>query len=298
MSVLNIANISKQFGHITAVDQLSLDVEEGTILGFLGPNGAGKTTTIRMIMQIIMPDSGAISLFGQPHHPGLLDQVGYMPEERGLYKNMRVIDLLVFFAEMKGLGAAPARREAVQWLGRLELPEWQDKKVEDLSKGMQQKIQFAATVLHQPRLIILDEPFSGLDPVNTMLLKDIMLELKKKGHAILFSTHQMDSAEKICETICLIDQGKRVLYGPLTEIKRQFGSNRVRLRYDGKASFLADKAIVAKFDDYGQYVEITPAAGISAQQILERAVQQLSVQHFEIADPSLNEIFIKVVANP
>lgn len=295
MQVLTLDKISKRFGDVDAVHQLSLEVEEGTILGFLGPNGAGKTTTIRMIMRIIMPDEGAISLFGELSKPKLLDQIGYMPEERGLYKNMRAIELLVFFAEMKGLSARDARQEAEKWLSRLELAAWNDKKVEDLSKGMQQKIQFAATVLHKPRLIILDEPFSGLDPVNTLLLKDIMLDLKKNGHTILFSTHQMESAEKLCETICLVNRGNRVLYGTLADIKRQFGSNRVRLRYDGKADFLDDKRFVDKYDDYGQYVEISPASGIPAQKILEHAVQQVTVYHFELADPSLNEIFIEVI---
>jgi ABC-2 type transport system ATP-binding protein len=295
LKVLDVQHIVKSFESVQAVKGLSFSVEQGQVFGLLGPNGAGKTTTIRMIMQIILPDSGAIRIFDRPLEPSLTDRIGYMPEERGLYKKMKVIDAIVFFSEIKGADPATVRQEAKRWLVKLDLAEWAEKKVEELSKGMQQKIQFICTILHKPELIILDEPFTGLDPVNVNLLKDVMLELKNTGATIIFSTHQMEQVEKLCDAICLINKGEAVLHGPLSEVKAKFGKGRIQMRYEGKAAFLKDKSLVASCDDYGKYVEIAPAANATPQDILKQAVKETTITRFEIAEPSLNEIFIQLV---
>ncbi len=294
-NAVTISHIHKSFDDVQAVKDLSLNIGQGEIFGLLGPNGAGKTTTIRMMLRILLPDSGTIELLGKPSSRDQVDQVGYLPEERGLFKKMLVIDTVKFFAELKGIPAKAATPLADQWLERVELKEWRNKKVEELSKGMQQKIQFISTILHKPRLVILDEPFSGLDPVNTNLVKDIMLDLVKNGTTIVFSTHLMDQAEKLCDSLCLINRGQSVLQGPLAEVKARFGKNRCRLRYDGEARFLQDPTLVAKYDDYGQYVEIQPQNGITPQTILVKAIEQVTVRSFDITEPSLNEIFINVV---
>ncbi|NIA31608.1 MAG: ATP-binding cassette domain-containing protein [Actinobacteria bacterium] len=297
MTTLKLTNVNKSFADVQAVDDLSLQIDEGQVFGLLGPNGAGKTTAIRMIMEIILPDSGVIEIFGKLNSRAVRDQIGYLPEERGLYKKLKVIDTIAFFAEIKKVPRKEAIPAADEWLHRFELAGWRDKKVEELSRGMQQKLQFICTILHKPKLIILDEPFTGLDPVNTNLLKDVMMELKNDGTTIIFSTHLMEQVEKLCESICLIDHGKNLLHGSLTEIKKQFGQNRIRMGYDGKADFLEDKSLVAAYDDYGQYVEIQVAENVTPQQVLAAAVKQTTIKNFEIADPSLNEIFIQVVKN-
>jgi ABC-2 type transport system ATP-binding protein len=294
-NAVTISHVCKSFDDVKAVQDLSLNIRQGEIFGLIGPNGAGKTTTIRMMLRILMPDSGTIDLLGKPSSRELVDQIGYLPEERGLFKKMLVIDTVKFFAELKGISPKAATPMADKWLERVELHEWRNKKVEELSKGMQQKIQFISTILHQPKLVILDEPFSGLDPVNTNLIKDIMLELVKNGTTIVFSTHLMEQAEKLCDSLCLIHRGQSVLQGALTEVKAGFGKNRCRIRYDGQALFLQDQALVAKYDDYGQYVEIQPQNGVSPQTILGKAIEQVTVRSFDITEPSLNEIFINVV---
>ncbi len=296
MNNLSIRNVCKSFETVQAVRDLSLDVPKGQIFGLLGPNGAGKTTTIRMIMRILLPDSGTIELFGKPLETATTDRIGYMPEERGLYQKMKTLDVVAFFGEIKGMPRAKAVEEGRRWMKKLDLQDWTDKKVEALSKGMQQKIQFIGTILHRPDLLILDEPFSGLDPVNVNVLKDAMLELKDAGTTIIFSTHQMEQVEKLCDALCLINRGKSVLQGRLAEVKARFGRGRVQMQYEGDLNaFLRDKRWVEASDDFGKYVEIKPAAGVSAQDLLKRAMQDVTILRFEIAEPSLNEIFIQIV---
>jgi len=295
INVLSLQNITKRFDGIIAVDDLSLRIPAGSMYGLLGPNGAGKTTTIRMIMNIILPDGGRIELFGEPFQEALKDRIGYLPEERGLYGKMKTADLLIFLAEIKGVPKREAASRADEWLERLDLAEWGDKPVESLSKGMQQKLQFIATVLHDPTLIILDEPFLGLDPVNTNLLKDIMLELRQKGRTIIFSTHRMEQVEKLCDRICLINQGQQVLEGDLSEIKRSTGRKTVRMAFDGDDVFLNDSHLIQSKDYYGNYVEVHLQDGADPQDLLRSALQHAAVTHFEVTEPSLNDIFIEVV---
>lgn len=295
MSILSIEHVYKSFKDVQAVEDLNLELPPGVIFGLLGPNGAGKTTTIRMVMDIIIPDKGKISLMGQPNSQKMRDKVGYLPEERGLYKKMKVGELVSFLAEMKGVKPSESKDRIKLWLERFELIEWIDKKVEELSRGMQQKIQFISTVIHNPTLIILDEPFTGLDPVNTELIKNIMLEQKNSGATIIFSTHLMDQVEKLCDSICLIDDGKTVLSGDLQEIKKQFRKNIIRMQFDGDAKFLQDTKLVSSFQQHEKYIEIHPAENVTIQQILKTAIQEVDINRFEIMEPSLHEIFIQTV---
>src|SRR5436189_3233301 len=241
-----VDKITKSFGAFTAVDELSLKVRAGRIYGLLGPNGAGKTTTIRMIVNITAPDSGEIKVFGRQITPELQDRIGYLPEERGLYKKMKVGDQIKYFAALKNVIAKEAEQRVDRWLARLKLTEWKNKKSSELSKGMQQKVQFINAVIHEPQLLILDEPFSGLDPVNVEVLKEVILELKPAGKTIIFSTHQMEVAEKICDDICLINRSRKVLEGSIREVKRAFSRNAVALRLAGGDSILEDRALVTK----------------------------------------------------
>ena len=300
-SVVAVDAITKRYGDFTAVRNLSLAVRAGSVYGLLGPNGAGKTTTIRMIMDIIGPDEGAIHLFGggasgREHSA----RIGYLPEERGLYRKMKVLDLLVFLAETKGMGRQAAKREALAWLGRLGLGGWELKRVDNLSKGMQQKVQFISTILHRPDLVILDEPFAGLDPVNSQVLKDTVLQLARDGTTILFSTHIMEQAEKLCDSVCIIAHGEKVLDGELSEVKRTRGGRNVVLAVErGVASLdgvLRDRSIVAKADNYGQYAEVELAEGADAQRLLQAVLGTgARLVRFEITEPSLHKIFIDAV---
>ena len=296
MQTLQLNSINKSFGDLEAVKELSLSVAPGTIYGFLGPNGAGKTTTIRMIMEIILPDRGQILINGAPNtSPAVLDRVGYLPEERGVYRKMKVREALEFFAELKGLKKNLHKKKIDAWVERFGMAEVQAKKMEELSKGNQQKIQFLTTVIHEPALIILDEPFMGLDPVNAELIKDVILEQKQRGTAIVFSTHLMESAEKLCDAICLINKGRKVLDGEVKDIKRGFGRNNVILAYDGKSDFLKNNGIIENYNDSGNYVEIKLRPGASPQALLAAAMQQAEISRFEIAEPSLHEIFLATV---
>jgi len=291
-----LRNVTKRFGDFTAVSDLSLAVHAGRIFGLLGPNGAGKTTTIRMIVNIFAPDSGAIELFGKTISPAAQDRIGYLPEERGLYKKMKVGDQLRFFAELKNVSGKEADARIDRWLKRLKLSEWKTKKSSELSKGMQQKVQFITTVLHEPDLLILDEPFSGLDPVNVDLLKEIVLELKQAGKTIIFSTHQMEVAEKICDDICLINRSRKILEGSIRSVKAGFGRNAVALRLTGGEEVLGDRALVSRVERHSDGLEALLAESASAQQLLQRLVAAgAGVERFEMIEPSLHDIFIEKV---
>ena len=295
MNALEIEGITKKFGDFYAVNKLSFKIPKGTIYGLLGPNGAGKTTTIRMVMNIIIPDEGSIKVLEQKMDEAMKERIGYLPEDRGLYPKMKVGTLLVFLAELKGLRGSQAQKEIDFWLERFDLSDWKAKKVEELSRGMQQKLQFIVTVIHQPELIILDEPFSGLDPVNTKLFKDIMLEMKEKGGTIVFSTHRMEQVEMICDDICLINKAEMVLEGNLSQIKKQYGKNTVVLDYDGDASFIQNFPEVEKIDDYGKFMEIKLREKSDPQALLQNLVGKIAINKYEIQEPSLNAIFIEKV---
>lgn len=290
-----LKNVRKSYDEFVAVSDLSLNIRVGGIYGLLGPNGAGKTSTIRMIMGITVPDSGSISIFGQPLSRAHMDQFGYLPEERGLYKKMKVLEHLIFLGQLKGLGKADANKRALNWCERFELAAWTDKKIEELSKGMQQKVQFIGAVLHDPKLIIMDEPFSGLDPANAVGLKDALLELAKSGKTILLSTHRMDQAERLCQSICLINHGKIVIEGELNQVKAKYGRANVQIRYEGDAGFLHEPRLVQSFNDYGNYVEIRLAPGADPQDLLLLASSRARLNKFEVMEPSLEEIFIEAV---
>jgi ABC-2 type transport system ATP-binding protein len=295
MNALVIENITKRFGEFYAVKNLSIKIPAGTIYSLLGPNGAGKTTTIRMVMNIIIPDEGSIQVLNEKMDDRMKSRVGYLPEDRGLYPKMRVGEILLFLAELKGIQGQEARNRIDDWLNRFDLSSWKQKKVEELSRGMQQKIQFIATVIHRPDLIILDEPFSGLDPVNTKLLKDIMLEMKNEGKTIIFSTHRMEQVEMISDNICLINKAELVLEGNLTQIKKRYGKNTVVLDYDGDASFIEALPGVEKIDDYGKFMEIKMKEGSDPQELLNKSVGKIRINKFEVREPSLNAIFIDKV---
>jgi ABC-2 type transport system ATP-binding protein len=295
MHTIELENVRKSYDQFVAVDNLSFEIEQGAVFGLLGPNGAGKTSSIRMMIGITAPDSGRISLFGAPFDRKGLNKVGYLPEERGLYKKMKVLDQLVFLAELHGMNATAARQEAIAWCQRLEISFKLENKVEELSKGMQQKIQFIAALLHNPDFIIMDEPFFGMDPVNSALLKDVMLELKKEGKTILFSTHRMDQVEKLCDSICLINHGKAVLQGDLKSVKAGYGRNNVQIQYEGNCDFLKQDPMVTAFNNYGNYVEVRLTPGADPQQLLRSVAERARINRFELMEPSLEEIFIEVV---
>jgi len=293
---VSINNITKTYGEFTAVNELSLAVYPGRVYGLLGPNGAGKTTTIRMIVNITAPDSGEIKVFGQQITPDLQDRIGYLPEERGLYKKMKVGDQIKFFAALKNVGAKEAGQRVDRWLTRLKLTEWKDKKSSELSKGMQQKIQFINAVIHEPQLLILDEPFSGLDPVNVEVLKEVILELKAAGKTIIFSTHQMEVAEKICDDICLINRSRKVLDGSIRDVKRSFSRNAVALRLVGGESVLANSALVSKVKRDTDGIEVLLAEGATSQSLLKALIaSDATIERFEMIEPSLHDIFIEKV---
>ena len=295
-STLMLSGVTKRFDEFTAVDNLSLRVRPGRIFGLIGPNGAGKTTTIRMIVNITAPDEGTIELFGEKMNPELQDRIGYLPEERGLYKKMKVIDQLRFFGELKNSKGKKADEAIDRWLTRVKLTEWKNKKAMELSKGMQQKIQFIAAVMHDPDLMILDEPFSGLDPKAQELFKEIVLELKAEGKTIIFSTHQMELAEKICDDICMINKSRKVLDGSLREVKSSFGRNSVALRIEGGDKVLDDPSLVAKIERHSDEMEVLLAGGADAQSLLGRLIEAgTRVSKFELVEPSLNDIFIAKV---
>ena len=293
---VKLDGVTKRFGEFTAVKDLSLTVRAGRVFGLLGPNGAGKTTTIRMIVNITAPDSGTISVFGCKIDSELQNRLGYLPEERGLYRRMRVVDQLRFFAELKNVRRKSIEGKIDEWLARVKLAEWKNKRSMELSKGMQQKVQFITSVIHDPDLLILDEPFSGLDPINVELLKEIVLDLKRAGKTIIFSTHQMEVAEKICDDICLLNRSRKVFEGSLRDIKSSFGRNSVAVRCEGGDGVLEDPALVSKLVRHADEAQALLAAGADAQVLLKRLIASGAViGKFEMVEPSLNDIFITKV---
>ncbi len=295
MKVLEVENISKSFGNLKAVDKVTFSIVQGVVFGLIGPNGAGKTTTLRMIMNIIIPDTGKVTVMEKTDIRTATDMIGYLPEERGMYRKMKVKNLLRFLTELKKVPKKEAVKSIDFWLERVGLSDWKEKKIEELSKGMQQKIQFIGTVLHDPKLLILDEPFGGLDPVNQNLIKDILLELKKKGTTIIFSTHVMESAEKLCEEIFMINKSRKVFDGKLTDIKSNLGKKNLLVIYEGSNSFL-ESSEIAKYNDYGNSVEIQLKSEGDAQKVLKQAVSAgTTIRTFEIQEPSLHDIFIDTV---
>lgn len=293
-AVVSLDSISKSYDQKVAVRDLSLAIEPGSMFGLLGPNGAGKTSSIRMIVGITMPDSGQINLFGRKFHRQSLQRVGYLPEERGLYKKMKVLDQLVFMGRLRGLSEAVATQRAKSWCDRLDILDSISKKTDELSKGMQQKIQFISTLMHDPDFIIMDEPFAGLDPVNTSLLQDTLVELKNKGKAVLFSTHRMDQVEKLCDSICLVNKGEAVISGTVREVKSRYPRNHVTIHYEGSDAFLQSPGIASTRSFPGS-VEIQLKPGAVPQDLLHLAASQATIYKFEIAEPSLEEIFIQTV---
>lgn len=292
--VVDLRGIHKTYDNFVAVDHLSFHIREGSVYGLLGPNGAGKTSCIRMMIGITLPDEGEVRLFGESFHREQLQSVGYLPEERGLYKKMKVLDHLVFLGRLHGLSAHDAQKRSVDWCDRLQLGDWTRKKVEELSKGMQQKVQFIAVLLHEPALIIMDEPFSGLDPANAAILKDVLLELRRAGKTILFSTHRMDQVERLCDSICLINHGRSVLEGDLKKIKAGYGKNTVQMQYEGDPG-LEGSSLIESLNSYGNYVEVRLRPGSDAQQLLRTASERARISRFELVEPSLEQIFIETV---
>jgi len=293
---VEVRGIRKAYDGHVAVDDLSMEVPPGTVFGLLGQNGAGKTTTLRMIMDILAPDQGEIHLFGRQRRPGDGRRIGYLPEERGLYRKMNIVDQLVFLAELHGVGRADAARRAREWMGRVGLGEWADKKVESLSKGMQQKVQLVATVLHEPDLLVLDEPFSGLDPINQGMFKELIAEFRDKGRTILFSTHILEQAEKLCDRVAMIARGKVVLAGELAAIKRERGSRVVEATFERPPAGLAGLPGAAGSQVDGETARINLAPGTTPADLLAALVGRGErVSAFRSLEPDLESIFVEVV---
>ncbi|MGD0338418.1 MAG: ATP-binding cassette domain-containing protein [Bacteroidota bacterium] len=295
--MLTVSHLRKEYATTVAVDDVSIAVQRKEIFGLLGPNGAGKTTTIRAILNIIEPDNGQILFDGIPYNPGISNRIGYLPEERGLYKKNKLLHTIQYLASLKGIPSRTAAIEGRKWLERFNLQQYIHRKVEELSKGNQQKVQFIVSILHNPDLVILDEPFSGLDPVNQILMKDILMDLRSQGKAIIFSTHQMDQAEKLCDNICVINYGRVVLEGDISEIKKRYGKNSLHIEFDGDGSFLKTMPEFQKADVYQNFAEVQLADHGSVNDILRQLVQRLEIRKFEIMEPSLNSIFIDVVGS-
>ncbi len=292
--VLELDGVTKDYRGQRALDGVSFVLEPG-VVGLLGPNGAGKTTTLRMVMDILGTDSGSIEILGRPATHAIRDRIGYMPEERGLYPRMVLEEQLVFMASIKGRSRKEATHRVGPWLERFGLEDWRTRRTNELSKGMQQKAQFIATVLHEPELLIMDEPMSGLDPVGMDVMRDVMVDLSRRGATIVLSSHQMDTVEKLCDRVALLNKGEKVLDGPVSEVKAGHGKNTLALAFDGDGSFLGSLPGVAKVSDFGQYVEIRMSDGADPQALLNEAAARLRIRRFEIVVPSLHDIFVETV---
>ncbi|HEX9726878.1 MAG TPA: ATP-binding cassette domain-containing protein [Gemmatimonadales bacterium] len=291
---LDLDKVSKAFGSVRAVNAVSLEVPYGCIYGFLGPNGAGKTTTIRMIMSILYPDSGTVTVLGNPNPEAVKDRLGYLPEEKGLYKKMKVGELVAYFGKLKGLDGRTANTRAVELLAQWDLADWLDKTCETLSKGMGQKVQILSTLIHQPDLVILDEPFSGLDPVNVEIVRELILTLKRDGKTVLFSTHVMEQAEQICDYLVLINKGEAVLNGTLAEVKSR-GDQGIIVDYDGDGSIFRQIRGVSRINDAGKQAELILADGTDPQAVLAQLIGKLTIRRFDTREPSLHEVFVRTV---
>ena len=291
-TAIRLTDVTKRFSGVTAVDGLTLAVPVGSIYGFIGPNGSGKTTTLRMIMNILLPDAGTIEVLGSSDTAAARDRVSYLPEERGLYKNMTVRRLLRYYGQLKGRTVSELDAQIDDWIGRLEMKDWLDRKIETLSKGMSQKIQFAASVICRPSLLILDEPFSGLDPVNAETLKDAVLEMRRRGATVVFSTHDMSTAERMCDRIFMIFRGRKVLDGSLESIQDRYGADTVRVRTSQGAAALAGIPDVESVNDFGQIQEVRLKG--DPQGFLARLAERATVYHFEVTRPSLQDIFVRI----
>ena len=292
---VSLRGVGKSFAGHAAVTDLSLDIPRGSIFGLLGPNGAGKTTTLRMVLNILGPDTGTIEILGRPSDQAMRDRIGYMPEERGLYPRMVVEEQLVFMAEIKGVARGEARRRLPRWLERMGLGDWGKRKMNELSKGMQQKAQFIATVLHEPDVLILDEPMSGLDPVGMNMMRDVLLDLKRAGCTLVLSSHQMDTVERLCDRVALLHKGRKILDGSVAEVKRDHGTNSLALAYEGDGAFLRGLPGVTVVSDSGCFAEIHLLDGADPQLLLRETASRLRVSRFEIVEPSLHDIFVSKV---
>ncbi|QQS37436.1 MAG: ATP-binding cassette domain-containing protein [Ignavibacteriales bacterium] len=293
--MLTVQNLRKEYKDLVAVRDISFTVDRGKIFGLIGPNGAGKTTTIRAILNIIKPTSGSIRFDGKDVSPHFYNVVGYLPEERGLYKKSKVIDVIKYFAQLKGLSANASIQRAKEWLQQLNISGLKDKRIEELSKGNQQKIQFICSVIHNPQLLILDEPFSGFDPINQQQIKDLLLSFISSGMIIILSTHQMDTAEKLCSEILLIDKGKDVCSGSLASIKKSFAENHVKIGFEGNPELIRSLPGIKQLDVYSNYAEIKLESEVAPSEFLKLLVNRISITHFSILEPTLNQIFIDVV---
>jgi ABC-2 type transport system ATP-binding protein len=296
--MLKVRNLRKVFDTVVAVDDVSFDVRPGEIFGLLGPNGAGKTTTIRAILNILLPDAGTITFDGAPFSDRTRDLVGYLPEERGLYRKSKVLDTILYFAELRGVRRQAAKVEAMRWLARFELADRIGAKVEELSKGNQQKIQFITSILHAPRLVIMDEPFSGLDPVNQILFQEAFVELRQQGRAVIFSTHQMDQAERLSDSLCLIDRGRVVLDGSVREVKKKYGTNTLHVEFEGDGAFIEQLAGIRRAMVVQNAAEIDLDPSTEIRPLVSALNDRLVVRKFELREPSLQSIFLQAVGAP
>lgn len=295
--MLKVENLIKKFNDVVAVNDVSFQISEGKVFGLLGPNGAGKTTTIRTVLNIIKPTSGNVLFKDKQINEEFFNVIGYLPEERGLYKKSKVWDVIMYFASLKNMDHHLATTAANDWIKKLDIVSLKNKKIEELSKGNQQKIQFISAVIHDPELLILDEPFSGFDPINQQIIKDVLLSFAVAGKIIILSTHQMETAEKLCSEIFLINNGKEVCSGSIAEIKRKFGSNNIKIEFEGDGSFIKTLPFVKSIDSFNNYAEVQLAESFAPSEFLKHVLDKLRVTHFSIIEPTLNKIFIDVIKN-
>ncbi len=293
--MLSVENLVKEFQNTTAVDNISFKVEPGKIFGLLGPNGAGKTTTLRTVLNIIKPTSGKVLFNDRPITADFLNSIGYLPEERGLYRKSKVIDVILYFAELKNMSRTEAVKQADSWLKRLDIFHYRNKKIDELSKGNQQKIQFIMSVIHNPQLLIFDEPFTGFDPINQQEIRELIFSFLSEGKIIILSTHQMETAEKLCTDIFLLNNGKEVTSGKLSHIKKEFGGNHVEIKFSGDVSFLSSMAEVITVDTYNNYAEVHLKDVVEPSDFLKMIIDKIEITHFSVIEPTLNRIFIDLI---